>query len=272
MCAGPGRWGTRGGSEPGDHACRRFRDARGFRDRAPEGPSEGLTPRYRVRCTGTGGLDGLDGTAEADRALRTSAAQVASPDATCPIDTVVEPAAQARNHAGAPPAVGFTGLPVAAHRTPLVRIPERLAAFARYEHRIDRRTADRPFPVMCACAADEVDDDAFTQVGCIDPNADASSPGFRLHAGGNGVAAPGGEVNRFDEDLFTPVPRRADSRSGGGEPVLATDPASPDHLGLLCPARHAADRGVFPGLRTWPGVSTLVDLLDLANIRVERAA
>ena len=52
----------------------------------------------------------------------------------------------------------------------------------------------------------------------------------------------------------------------------ATDLAFPDHLGLLCPARHVADRRVFPGLRTWPGVSTLVDLLDLANIRVERAA
>ncbi|XVS61601.1 MEDS domain-containing protein [Actinosynnema sp. CA-299493] len=263
-----------------DHVCWRYRDVREFRDQARVFLSEGLALGNRVCYSGTGDLDalvgdlaGIDGI---DEALRTGAARVASLDATYPVGTVIDPAAQVRVYAEATEAAlaaGFTGLRVAADCTPLVRTPEQLAAFARYEHRIDRYMTDRPFSAMCAYSGTEVDDDAFAQVACMHPNANTTYPGFRLHAAGDRTTVLSGEVDSND-DLFSLALQRADPRPHDGRLVFdGTDLTFLDHRGLLHLARHAAGRGASVVLRTsWPGVSTLVDLLDLSNVRVERAA
>lgn len=272
------------GFGPHDHVCWRYGDARDFHHRVREFLSEGLSLGYRVCYIGTGhadglvedldGIDGIDGIGEA---LRTGAAQVASLDATYPVGAVIEPAAQVRTYADATDAAlaaGFAGLRVAADCTSLVRTPEQLDAFSRYEHRIDRFMVDRPFSAMCAYAADEVDDQSFAQVACMHPNTNASSAGFRLHGAADRGTALAGEVDQSDEDLFTLALHRADLRPHGGQLVLdATGLTFLDHRNLLRLARHAADRGASLVLRTsWPGVSTLVDLLDLTDVRVERAA
>lgn len=49
---------------------------------------------------------------------------------------------------------GFAGLRVAADATDLVRTPEQLDAFVRYEHVIDRYMADQPFPGCVRLTAD----------------------------------------------------------------------------------------------------------------------
>jgi len=269
------------GLGPHDHVCWRYRDGREFRERVREFLAEGLDLGYRVRYTGTGDpdalvedLDGIEGIGEA---LSTGAAQVASLDATYRVGEVVEQAAQVRAYAEATEsalAAGFAGLRVAADCTSLVRTPEQLNAFSGYEHRIDRYMVDRPFSAMCAYSADEVDDDAFAQVACMHPITNTSSPGFRLHASGARVTALGGEVDSIDDGLFELALKRADLRPHGGElAVDATNLTFLDHRGLLRLARHAADHGAAVVLRTsWSGVSTLVDLLELTNVRVERAA
>lgn len=269
------------GFGPHDHVCWRYRDVREFRERACAFLAEGLALGYRVRYVGTGDvnalvehLDGIDGIAEA---LRTGAAQVVSLDAAHPVGTVVEPAAHVRTYREATEAAlaaGFTGLRVAADCTSLVRTPEQLAAFSRYEHRIGHYMADQPFSAMCAYSDEEVDDHAFAQVACMHPNTNTSFPGFRLHAAGDRVTTLGGEVDPTDGDLFALALQRADLRPRGGQLVFdATDLTFFDHRSLLYLARHAADRGASVVLRaSWPGVATLVDLLDLANVRVERAA
>ncbi len=269
------------GFGPHDHVCWRYRDARDLHGRVREFLSEGLALGHQVRYVGTGDpealagdLDGIDGIREA---LRSGAAQVASLDATYPVGAVVEPAVQVRSYAEATDAAlaaGFAGLRVAADCTSLVRTPEQLDAFSRYEHRIDRYMLDRPFSAMCAYDADEVDDHAFAQLACMHPNTNAPFPGFRLHAGEDRTTAFAGEVDQFTEDLFALALHRADLRPRDGELVFDTSGLTfLDHRTLLRLSRHAADHDASVVLRTsWPGVSTLVDVLDLTNVRVERAA
>ncbi|SES16540.1 MEDS: MEthanogen/methylotroph, DcmR Sensory domain [Lentzea xinjiangensis] len=274
--AGHGR-----GFGPHDHVCWRYRDEHDFHDRAREFLAEGLALGYRVCYVGTGDPDvlvedlgGIDGIHEA---LATGAAQVASLDTTYSVGAVVEPATQVRTYAEATDAAlaaGFAGLRVAADCTSLVRSPEQLDAFCRYEHRIDRYMLARPFSAMCAYAADEVDDHAFAQLACMHPSTNASIPGFRLHAADDRATAFAGEVDQLSEDLFTLALHRADLRPHDGRLVFdATGLTFLDHRNLLRLSRHAADRGASVVLRTsWPGVSILADLLELTNVRVERAA
>ncbi|MFD1148738.1 MEDS domain-containing protein [Saccharothrix hoggarensis] len=269
------------GFGPHDHVCWRYGDVREFRDRAREFLSEGLAAGYRVRYTGPGDVEALvrhlDGVAGVDEALRTGAAHVDPLDASYPSGAVVDPVTQVRAYAEATEAAlaaGYAGLRVAADCTPLVRTPEQLAAFARYEHRIDHYMADQPFSAMCAYSGAEVDDRAFAQVACMHPNSNTPSPGFRLHAADDRFTALAGELDPTNGDLFTLALERADLRPRGGRLVFdATDLTFVDHRSLLHLSGHAADRGASVVLRaSWPGVATLVDLLDLSNVRVERAA
>ncbi|WP_053732378.1 MEDS domain-containing protein [Nocardia sp. NRRL S-836] len=264
-----------------DHVCWRYRDKRDLRYRVQEFLSEGLALGHRVRYIGTGApdalaedLDGIDGIHEA---LETGAAQITSLDSAYPVGTVVEAAAQVRTYAAATEAAlaaGFTGFRVAADCTALVRTPAQLDAFSRYEHRIDRYMVDRPFSAMCAYAADEVDDHTFTQLACLHPNANTSSPGFRLHAADDRATAFAGEVDQLSEDQFALALRRAELRPHDGRLVFdATGLTFLDHRALLRLSHHAADRDASVVLRTsWPGVAVLVKLLDLTNVRVESAA
>lgn len=264
-----------------DHVCWRYDDMGEFRVRAREFLSEGLEQGYRVCYVASGAVDdlvgdlrGIDGI---DRALREGAVQVASLEATYPVGTVVDPEAQVRAYAAATGAAvdeGFAGLRVAAEATPLVRTPRQLAAFARYEHLVDRYMADHPFSAMCAYAVAEVDDSAFAQLACLHPNTNTPSPGFRLHAAGDHVIALGGEVDPSTDDLFTQTLDRVDLGLRDGELVLdATGLTFLDHNSLLRLADHAARRGAPLVLRaSWPGLSRLVELLELHDVRVERVA
>ena len=264
-----------------DHVCWRYDDVRQFRARARDFLAEGLEQGYRVCYVASGDADtlvedlrGIDGI---ERALRAGAAQVASLDATYPVGTVIEPEAQVRTYAAATEAAvadGFAGFRVAAEATPLVRTPRQLAAFTRYEHLVDRYMAANPFSALCAYATEEVDDSAFAQLACLHPNTNTQSPGFRLHATGDHATALGGEVDLHTGDLFAWALRHVDLLPRDGELVLdATELTFLDHNSLLRLADLAADRGALLVLRaSWPGLSHLVELLDLRGVRVEHAS
>ena len=88
-----------------------------------------------------------------DLALQAGAARVVSIEGAYPAGTVIEPGAQAQAFVTAATQarmLGFSGLRVAADTTPLVRTPDQLDAFARYECVIDRCIASNPLSGMCA--------------------------------------------------------------------------------------------------------------------------
>ncbi|MFC6091244.1 MEDS domain-containing protein [Saccharothrix lopnurensis] len=263
-----------------DHVCWRYGDRDEFLARLREFLAEGLALGHRVRYVGPGDVGSLvadlRGVEGVDEALRTGAAEVTPLGATYPAGAVVEPAAQVRVYAEATEAAlaaGYTGFRVAADCTPLVRTPEQLAAFARYEHQADHHMADHPFSAMCAYSGAEVDEHAFAQIACMHPSTNTPHPGFRLHAAGDRVTALGGEVDLGNGDLFALALERAEPPPRGGRLVLdAAELSFLDHRGLLRLVDHADERGATVELRTaWPGVATLVDLLGL-DVRVEHLA
>ena len=96
---------------------------------------------------------------------------------------MVDPDAQVRAYAaatGAALAADFTGLRVVAEATPLVRTPEQLDAFARYEPMIDGYMVTHPFSAMCAYDRRILDESAIAQLACLHTSTNAPVP-FRLH-------------------------------------------------------------------------------------------
>ncbi len=264
-----------------DHVCWRYTAPDEFRERAREFLADGLAQGLQVWYVAPGAASDLAqdlrGVDELDAGLRTGAARVVSLNATYPVGAVVEPDAQVRAYAEATDAAlaaGFAGLRVAADCTPLVRTPQQLAAFAHYEHRIDHYMADRPFSAVCAYSTAEVGDEAFAQLACMHPGTNSRLPGFRLHGAGRHLAALGGELDPDNEELFALALERSDLRPQDG--LLVVDASGldfVDHRALVRLSAHATGLGATVVLRTpWPGAATLVNLLDLTNVHVERAA
>ncbi|MCE6996284.1 MEDS domain-containing protein [Saccharothrix sp. S26] len=268
------------GLGPHDHVCWRYTAPDELRERARDFLADGLARGLQVWYVAPGAAADLArdlrGVDALDTGLRTGAARVVSLDATYPMGAVVEPDAQVRAYAEATEAAiaaGFAGLRVAADCTPLVGTPRQLAAFARYEHRIDRYMADQPFSALCAYSTAEVDDAAFAQLACMHPGANSDLPGFRLHGAGGRSTALGGELDLGNEELFALALERAQLRPHDGLLELdATGLVFLDHRALTRLSEHAAALGATAVLRTsWPGAAKLVDLLDLTNIYVECA-
>jgi anti-anti-sigma regulatory factor len=170
-------------------------------------------------------------------------------------------------------AAGFTGLRVAADATTLVRTPEQLDAFARYEHLIDRYMLTAPFSALCAYQRTQIGEESIAALACMHPGASPNATPFWLHATAEGgcAAAIGGELDLATRDLLEPALRRADLQPHDGELVIdATRLAFIDHRSLLQLAEHASTTGHRLVLRTaHPGPSHLTKALGLTNIHVE---
>jgi anti-anti-sigma factor len=216
-------------------------------------------------------IDGME------KALSRGAARVTSlTDTYMTTDTVVDPAAQVRAYAVATEealAAGYTGLRVAAEATPMVRTPAQLAAFARYEHLVDRYMAEHAFSALCAYDVRELGDDAIAQLACLHPNTNLGTSGFRLHAaaGEDYSVTLNGELDLSTEDLFTTALERADLSPRGGELVVdATGLDFIDHRSVLRLLEHARSRAATLVLHTsHPCPTRMVELLGLADVRVE---
>lgn len=265
-----------------DHVCWRYENRAEFRSRAAEFLVEGLQLGHQVRYIGTGDVhalrEELAGIEALEAALRDGTAQVASLDDTYPVDGTIQPAEQVRAYAAATQeavTAGFAGLRVVADCTALVRGQEQRAAFARYEHLVDRYMSAHPFSAMCAYDVNQLPAEAITQVACLHPSTNANDTGFRLHATGRagGATALGGELDLARHSLFTWALDRADLQPADGKLVIdAIELTFVDHNCLLQLATHARHHDAALVLRTRrPGADRLVRTLNLPDVQVERA-
>ncbi|MDQ2585430.1 MEDS domain-containing protein [Saccharothrix yanglingensis] len=261
------------------HRCHRFEDRAQFEVHAAEFLAEGLAKGERVQYVAPGDPGGvtrrLRATGVLDEDLRRGAVRVAPPEAAYPSGAVIDPREQVRAYAAATEEAlgdGFTGLRVAADATSLVRTPDRLDAFARYEHLADRYMATHPMSAMCAYDRTELGDDAIAQLACLHPPADDATAPFHLHARDGASAALAGRLDAEARELWPLALERAELPATDGEVVVdAAGLEFVDHRNLLALAGHAERRGTTVVLRTplsHPG--HLLRLLGVARVRVEQ--
>ncbi|OJF11217.1 DcmR-like sensory protein [Couchioplanes caeruleus] len=188
---------------------------------------------------------------------------------------VIDPAAGVAAYAAATEralADGYLGLRVAAEATPLVRTPDQLDAFARYEHLVDRYMRGAPFSALCGYDRVTLGDEAVDELACLHP---VSAAPFRLFALAPGPADAGlaGELDWETHDLFARALARADPRPASGEWVIDADRLTFIHHGcLLHLDAYARAQGLTAVLRTRSvAPALLATLMDLTALRVESA-
>lgn len=266
-----------------DHLCWRYDLADDFLVPARAFFQDGLERGLRVRYVAAGDpaalVEDLRGVAGLDEAMRRGAAQVVSLDDMYGTGDVIDPAAQIAAYSAATEealAAGYRGLRVVAETTPLVRTPEQLEVFARYEHRIDHYMAARPFSAMCAYQVGELSHEVVAQLACMHPVVNRGASPFRLHAAASNdhAAALGGELDLATVELLPLALHRADPSPYDGDLVLdATGLEFIDHRSMLQLVGYALARDSRLVLRTArPGPARIVDALGLSDVRVELVA
>lgn len=260
------------------HLCHVFDDHAEFRAAAVEFLTDGLARGARVRyvapadeATLRADLAPLMGMPQAHRPgaveVLSVAGSYAGPEACVDAQTQVGVyTADTR----AALADGFAGFRVAADATVLVRTPEQLDAFTRYEHQVDRLMTREPFTAMCGYRRTELGDDAVGQLACLHPGGSAGQAPFRLHATRSADLALSGELDLTTVQQFAVAMERTGVLDGPAEVVVdATGLEFADHRNLLVLERMADRYGrtvVLHTARRWP--ARLVAALDLAHIRV----
>ncbi|MGX1810866.1 MEDS domain-containing protein [Nocardia sp. NPDC055321] len=262
-----------------DHLCWAFDEPDEFRVRAREFLDEGLRLGCRVWYIASGAaaalaaeLDDLPGWSDA---LASGGARVVS------IEDVYEPGApviapdQVHTYATATEAAvaaGYNGLRIAAEATPLVRTPEQLAAFVRYEYLVDGLMAAQPFSAMCAYNRTELGQDAVTRLSSVHPNGNVRTH-FRMFGSVEYAAAVVGEVDSSSGALFEDTLAGIEPDPDDGVVRIdATRLSFLDHNSLLRLAAYAESRHADLVVSTkWRGVERLVELLGLSSVRVEVA-
>ncbi|MFY1670113.1 MEDS domain-containing protein [Plantactinospora sp. WMMB334] len=264
---------------PYGHVCWAYDDPAVFEHRARHFLAEGLAAGERVWYVATGSpervVERLRGSAGFSDALRRGAAQVVTLNETYP-GGVVDPLGQLQRYAAATDeavAAGYAGLRVAADATPLVRTSAQLAAFARYEHAVDRYMRIRPLSAMCGYHRAELGDRTVAALACLHPVNNVAEVLFRLYAcaPGDGAAALAGELDVFNHEQFATALEHADLSPVGGELVVgAGELRFIDHHCLTRLRDYAGGRAATAVLRTRRTAATrLVELLGLTGLRVE---
>ena len=170
-------------------------------------------------------------------------------------------------------AAGYRGLRVAADATAMLRTPEQVAAFARYEHHADRLVRARPFSAVCGYDRRALGSAAVARIACLHAGSNVAGLPLRLSAcaPGAGAAELSGEVDAASRELFADALALADLRPTGGELVLgAAGLRFADHRALLLLDAYARERDAVLVLRGAPGATAHVAaLLELTAVRVE---
>lgn len=160
---------------------------------------------------------------------------------------------------------GFAGLRVAADATDLVRTPEQLDAFVRYEHVIDRYMADQPFSGLCAFDRGRLGD-AATDLACVHPICNDHGSSFGVFASAGDAIGLRGEFDGFEHERFERVLGRVTATIANRDLIIdATDLDFVDHHALLTIREHAHDRAGSATIlsRSSSGLCRLVEILDL---------
>jgi anti-anti-sigma regulatory factor len=277
------RVGDSGASQSVDrshsHLCWVFDDHADFRAAAVKYLADGLARGLRVRYIAAGDEQTLRAELapleRLEEAHRPGAVEVLPVSGTyAGADRCVDARAQVEVYASATRAAladGFAGLRVAADATQLVRTPEQLDAFARYEHQVDRYMTLAPYSALCGYHRSELGDDTVAQLACLHPGGSAEGAPFRMHATPDADLALSGELDLTTVDLFAAAVDRAGLNDRGSEVVVdATGLDFADHRNLLVLEQMADRRGSSVVLRTarhWP--ERLVAALGLTRVRVE---
>ncbi|SFQ04109.1 MEDS: MEthanogen/methylotroph, DcmR Sensory domain [Amycolatopsis arida] len=258
--------------------CWAYDDPDDYRRRMLDFLADGISQGQRVSLIADapadeliGALRGLD---DVDEALTRGALQVQSLRDRYRTHALLDPADQLRAYAEATRAAlaaGYTGLRVAAEATSLVRRPEQLDSFARYEHLVDRFMTGQPFSALCAYNRVELGGDTVAQIACLHPGTSAGATPFRLYAADDGTITLSGELDLTARDLLALALDRVELRPVDGELVVdARELTFADHRSLLLLAHAARRRRATAVLRTdLTGPARLIDVLDMPNVRTE---
>ncbi|KKK06865.1 MEDS domain-containing protein [Micromonospora sp. HK10] len=262
------------------HVCLAFHDPAALDARAVRFLAAGLAAGERVGLIAAGGRDELArrlaGLPGLDDALRRGAVQLMSVQDRYRSDAIIDPEAQVRAYAAATDealAAGHTGLRVVADATSLVRTAAQRAAFARYEHLIDRFMRHRPMSAICAYDRRVLGEAAIEELACLHPEGNTEVL-FRLYAlAGTEPVALHGELDPSNHEQFAAALDRANPRPVDGRLLVdATGLRFVDHRSLLHLRDHARRHGATAVLRTSrAGTARLVELLELAEVTVEVA-
>jgi ABC-type transporter Mla MlaB component len=243
--------------------------------------ADGLSDGQRVFYAASGSSDklmaDLSELTGVEEAIRRGAMRLMSLDEMYRSDEVVVPELQVAAYAAATDeavAEGYTGLRVAAEATPLVRLPEQLEAFARYEHLVDSYMVDRPFSALCAYNRAELGDSQIVQLACMHPAATEGTTTFNLHATTDHELALSGELDVTVRDVFPLALARARPQPRDGVVRIdATGLSFIDHRSLLALETYARQHEMIvllAGIRS-TGPARLVEILELTAVQVEPA-
>lgn len=259
------------GMHPNDHLCWPFDDFAEFRARAAEFLVDGLAQGQRVCYVARG--DELATHLESEpvlaAALRDGRAEVVGLEShyrTITPEVQVEAWAEATRAAIRD---GFTGLRVAVDATALVRSPDSLDAFCRYEHLIDKYMTAEPFSAMCGYHRAELTEPVIARLNSLHPVNNARCAPFRLHATADGIALHG-EIDGVSLDLLSlalenAAPVRDPLR------VDATGLRFIDHHGLLALHGYARSNAATLVLRSQrSSLPRLVSILELRDVECVR--
>jgi hypothetical protein len=168
-------------------------------------------------------------------------------------------------------ATGYTGLCVAGDVSELVRTPDALRSFARYEHLIDRSVADGlPFRALCGYDRNELPDPSPDLPGCLHARSHGAPCDVRVHAAGRGRIAVAGEVDSMSE-MWTAA---LDIALDPGRLVEIDGSAwtFADHRALLRLDDVAMGKGsTVRVLHASPAVRRVAELLELVAVEVDGA-
>jgi hypothetical protein len=261
------------GSRPHDHLCLVHDDIGEFRTNARRFLGEGLARGQQVRYVAGQGDLAPCGVVDGLHSSRPGAVQLGTLGSTYPSGAVVEPHRQVQEYATATAgalAGGFTGFRVAVDVTALVRSPEQLDAFARYEHLVDRYMTAHPFAAMCGLNRAELGAEAVAELACMHPGGSPGVVAFRLHAAAGFAAALRGEVDGVDVGLLVRAVRRAELVPVDGEIVIdASAVTFVSHRALLAFDELGGRLDATVVLRTSRHiVGRVVELLGIARVRV----
>jgi hypothetical protein len=260
-----------------DHVCCGFDDAAQMQALAQTFLADGLALGQRVGYIGGTGLGSMGHhLTEATQDLDPTASFVTDVAEMYRGGAVIDPDGQVAAYVAATEAAvraGFTGLRVAADVTDLVRTDEQFEAFARYEHRVDRRMVDLPFTAMCAYSRPVLGDELVCDASCLHPVSNVDPP-FSMHGSADATFCLWGEVDASVLERFRRSLGRVVLGAELGPVVVdATGLRFIDHRGVLALQEIALRHGRGLVVRSaGSGVARLTELLGIGDILVEDVA
>jgi anti-anti-sigma regulatory factor len=266
-----------GGSGSRDHVCWAYDEHEDFTAVARQFLADGYMSGKRLMYCGPVGVDELrshlDGLEDLIPTPCQDTVLVVPISGTYAGDDVVDAVRQREAFARATDealAAGFTGLRVVADVSTLVRTPEQVDAFARWEHMIDRYMSTHQFSAICAFDRRLVSGETVAAMSCLHPSANTATM-FRLYAVDEQRTALTGEVDAAVTDLLSTTLDRIDVEVHDGELVVdAHGLAFIDHRGLSALCEYADALGVTVVLRRPnQGAARLIEMLGMVSVRAE---